>query len=443
MLQDQNSSIDEKVLEFFEIQGKSNDDLKALDSVMPATDLLNLAIESTNESINTLMCTQLICKSIKGSNYDALKGASFLSMNIYFTITRLKSPISLMSKHTRRIIDTGDYLELSYYQKMARYLIKHLKKSGLPNIYERISNDMFESVEQDYRGFKYKISPLGRTLERNLTELLEKGQRHFHDVSFFDVSMRMTSHDLEARSLGLKLVSDMKKTEEHFKTKKIIYNNFVPLKGIFDVCVWPYIELESKAQELLTKMDETRKQFKGELSKLRAEKVANPKTSSESSSSSSTNTDRQALTEEPEPSQHEGQSSDDDESGVYGELHRMAIAANAASSSASASKSIASESSSSSSSSEVPFSPGLDVWKDLKGGKKQVKFDDMIKAFKHFLNADVDSSQTTEITFRGPNDMLTTIYCHTPHGSQLTKAWPAWRYSMIAGLMESGIKFAE
>lgn len=87
-------------------------------------------------------------------------------------------------------------------------------------------------------------------------------------------------------------------------------------------------------------------------------------------------------------------------------------------------------------------SAAFDWVSDLKRAK-QVDFGDMIKSFQKTLGAEVELSQVTEITFRGPNNELTTIFCHKPHGAQLKKAWPAWRHSMLSGLEAAGFSFKD
>ena len=69
-------------------------------------------------------------------------------------------------------------------------------------------------------------------------------------------------------------------------------------------------------------------------------------------------------------------------------------------------------------------------------------FDETLKRFQRYLEAGIERSKSSiEITFRDPNQKLRKIYCDPPHGSQLRKAWPAWRHHMIKGLEAAGFEF--
>jgi hypothetical protein len=78
---------------------------------------------------------------------------------------------------------------------------------------------------------------------------------------------------------------------------------------------------------------------------------------------------------------------------------------------------------------------------DLKIAK-QVDYSKILRDFQRDLSAEVikKDNGNMQISFISPvNGQLVYIYHHEPHGAQLLKQWPGWRYHMISGLKSAGL----
>lgn len=69
-----------------------------------------------------------------------------------------------------------------------------------------------------------------------------------------------------------------------------------------------------------------------------------------------------------------------------------------------------------------------------------LKFSDALKVFRKDFDATIEEGAIYTISLRGPNG-LTNIYCHSSHGAQDVKRWPAWRINMKEGLRAAGYEW--
>ncbi len=67
-----------------------------------------------------------------------------------------------------------------------------------------------------------------------------------------------------------------------------------------------------------------------------------------------------------------------------------------------------------------------------------LKFSDAIDIFRDNFDATIEPGAIYTISLRGPNGVLTNIFCHNSHGAQDDKRWPAWRLNMKEGLRAAG-----
>lgn len=67
-----------------------------------------------------------------------------------------------------------------------------------------------------------------------------------------------------------------------------------------------------------------------------------------------------------------------------------------------------------------------------------LRFSDALKILKNDFGATIEEGAIYTISLKGPNGVLTNIFCHNSHGAQDDKRWPAWRINMKKGLEAAG-----
>ncbi len=453
MLNDEKITVGERVSEYHEMQGTTLPQMaqEALEK------LLQDAKYETTEEIETLRTTQIVCR-VSESEKMSPKSGFLLAVNIYCTILSLELNSRHLSKAHKKKSISSHYSELPYYKKMQRYL----RQSSLPKLHE-ITDNLFAPVADDIR-FRCDTSNIEKASIR-IRKLRRQYKKHLKDQQKdqqFDVALdSLLLHCQDFEKLN-KILSDNIATSTIFFQLNQININFISLKKSFNICIWPYIETKLAIERLLTEVEKTEKQF-NQLIKLSKIKSFN----NNASSGSSTNDETQATKiAEPEPDlgeeeqqqeeaasaalglsvAHEETEEPDtaDTSASAAAFQQPSAPAPDSSSSHAGDTKTSSAASSSSSQSSTQSSDVFDWMKALRGEARIVDFSDMLKAFKQSFGDQedfaIEKSQTTEVTFRGPSNQLTKIFCHTPHGSQLKKAWPGWRHNMIDGLEGSGFK---
>ena len=450
MLNDEKITIEERVSEYHEMQGVT---LPVMSQV-ELEKLLQDAKHETTEEIETLRTTQIVCRVPESGKMPALKSGFFLAINIYSTILRLQLNQSHLSKALKQKSISSQYSEVPYYEKMQRYL----SQSNLPKLHE-IMGDLFVPFGGNV-GFKCKVANLNKA-SAEIGKLRKQYNKHSDDQQFDAVLDSLYLHCTDFEQLNKSNSAYTVLSTEFLKHTQVNFSRFRSLHEGFNVCFWPYIEIELKLQKLLTDIEETEKKFRRliKLSKIKSSSKKTPV-------SSSTTDDKTQATKiaEPEPDLGEEEqqqqkkeaasavsslsvaheeTEETEESDTADTSAADALQQTSAASSYSYSYSYSYSSSPAAASSQS--SPHVFEWmKALRGEARVVDFSDMLKAFKQSFgdqeDFEIKQSKVTEITFRGPSHQLTKIFCHTPHGSQLTKAWPAWRHNMIDGLEGSGFE---
>lgn len=431
MLKDESVAVEDRISEFCEMQGVSKSDIEEL--VKKPDESLKVVLDCVNYDLNTLTVAKLICANLER---DLIKNGFFLAMHVYATIADLRDSYLRQTKKERQSSLSNKYSELVYYKRIKRCLYK----SSLPDFHHQFENMFlckdggisFKFIKsRSWKSIPSKHSVISAKLARYREQFKGTGDA-VHDEFFNAIEESLSSYVSILGSLEKKV--ELIKASEQFHNKIVQFEIFHSLKEAFEARLWPYMQAELEIQRLLENMEATEKsliEFCAAISVLKSlsNKEKHQQDSSSSLASVTNVADQNGKEEkEEEMEEEEEEEDDDDDDDKKTKIHMITLPEPAHARLL-----------------KDDASPSLAIFdwiSDLKRAK-QVDFVDTIKSFQKTLGAEIELSQLTEITFRGPNKKLTTIFCHKPHGAQLKKAWPAWRHSMISGLEAAGFSFKD
>lgn len=428
MLNDTEINIKDRISQFYEIYEGSPLDLsnkseEELNRDLPR--LLAIANESTKNDISRSQITNLICSMIEGkTEYQGIKGCFFLIVHIQATI------------RTTKIKSIEEYY---YYKKMG----KILEKGDFSDAYAAIERGFDDNKTEQTISFEFKMSKslVQRATQKlnQLLELIDSCITHSEVINsyyeeFNRIQTAANQHEETIEEKALKL-----------RGSGFTWGAFVHEKKLFDL-YWHRMQWQISMQALEKNMDKTAAEIKEIKTKQKSKSSESTATSNQKPDGTSQKLQKkeshpESSSDEDEDEEDGNEEDEKNEDKKSNSTHFTAVTISSISTITSSSSSSTFSSATLPPTTTIPSPKPTEWMAELKGRSRQVDFWYMLKAFKSSFSAKVEEGQKTAITFRGPNTKLITIICDTPHGAQLTKAWPAWRYNMIRGLIDSGVEF--
>jgi hypothetical protein len=253
MINDEKIPLKERMSEFYGNMGR---ELIANISEIDLQKIQKLAEFGTNQEIQTLTTTLVICNYAKSGKMDASKSGFFLTVNIYSTIIALELREGNLSKEGRQKSICSEYSERPYYKNMKRYL----RESDLPKLHEKIGS-LFIAVGHNIV-FNFQNASLDEA-DKEIGKL-EKLYKKYQKKGISEIA---TCHNERSTvsSWRLKRSQEALKRSKPEEVKILIYSH---LLKYFNEDLWPYIETELAAEELLTALTEKESKYR-ELIKIR------------------------------------------------------------------------------------------------------------------------------------------------------------------------------
>ncbi|MCX7342791.1 MAG: hypothetical protein NT128_01415 [Proteobacteria bacterium] len=411
---------------------------------MSAPKLLELSKNGVGLHIQTLSTTKLICMFIDKGEFDPLKNMLLLALSIYPIILELeiiesesgeilnidrpylelRTSNSKLKKSLKQLSNFSNYSELPYCKKMLKCLqtcyplnIHNAMKAMFT--YVGLTTRFDPNIENKITGLAKRIIHLQEQSKKK--RLLEADCNGYVD-DYLEMQRKFSSYS--------------QTIEEFNKTKTVEWQNFPSLLYFFNTVFWPCMEFEISFQELQSKMAETEQT----LEETPKPKIAKPKivsTGEDGAAAGGDSADASSATCEDMFSGRGAEAA----GGVGSTAGTTTCKAKFSGSGAEAARGDGAAAGSTTREAKFSAAAIAEFMSNLKIDR-QVDFDETLKRFQRYLEAGIERSKSSiEITFRDPNQKLRKIYCDPPHGSQLRKAWPAWRHHMIRGLEAAGFEF--
>lgn len=131
MLKDDSVAVEDKISEFYEMQGVSKSDIEEL--IKKPDESLKGVLDCVNYDLSMLTVAKLICANLER---DPIKNAFFLAMHVYATIADLQASYLRQTKKQRQSSLSNQYSELVYYKRIKRCLYR----SSLPDFHHQLEN---------------------------------------------------------------------------------------------------------------------------------------------------------------------------------------------------------------------------------------------------------------------------------------------------------------